>query len=263
MLFARRTRQMLVVLFAILFVGASSRADEATTKWIDGINEGLLSSGTLKAEVILETRDHQGEGRRVVFNLLRRSDEKVIRTLIEVTSPESAVGTLYEIIAVKGRLPERWTYAPALGRLRKLVGFQWTDSFLGTEFTFEDLELTHPIERARGSSESVVRDGKNVVEVSSAPYAAYSKVVTQINADTRRPVGIQFFDSAGVLWKTLDYEWVIDPDHPLPDRIVLNDVQTRARSTLTFRDVETGFDLPWSRFSESEIRRRLDGKNPS
>jgi hypothetical protein len=240
----------------LLWVPVARSGEDSAAAWIKRMNDALLGGQTLRAEAFLETRDHQGNGEEIAFDILRRAENGEIRSLVAVESPPGAAGTLYEVIERTRRPPERWIYTPWLDRLRKLVGFQWTDSFLGTEFTFEDLELAPPAARGRGTVERVVREDQDLVQVTSAPYAKYSKVVTLIDPTTALPVWVEFFDSGGSLWKTLHYEWVAGRDHPLPDRIVLNDVQTQATSTLTLRNVRTGIEVPWSQFSERETERR-------
>lgn len=256
----RRTRtadNLIAVAALFLFAPTASPNQDSAADWIRRMNDALLGGQTLHAECVLETRDHQGNGEAIDFDLLRRAGKHEIRSLITVESPPSAAGTLYETLEKPNQPPQRWVYTAWLNRLRKLVGFQWTDSFLGTEFTFEDLELAPPVERGRGTVERVVRDDRELVQVTSEPYANYSKVVTQIDPNTALPVRVEFFGTGGELWKTLHYEWVAGRDHPLPDRIVLDDVQTGGRSVLTLRNVRTGIEVPRSRFSEREIERRL------
>ncbi len=244
---------------AVLLGAADAPAESpSATQWIQDMNGALLSHRTLRADARLTTRDQQGSGRDIDFELLRWVGEDGVRTMIEVHEPEGARGVLYEVIAEKDRPLERWVYLPTIDRLRKLVGFKRTDSFLGTEFGYEDLEILVPEERSHGSAEWVTENGRRLVKVTSRPYHQYEKVETWIDPETSLPVHAYFYDRAGELWKIETYSDIqMIEDRPFPTRFELRDVQADARSILHLKNIEVDLPVSASYFSEREVERRL------
>lgn len=237
----------------------SATTDElSATEWVNNMNEALLSARTLRADAQLATRDHRGSGKDIKFELLRWVGEDGVRTILEVEEPESARGLLYEIIAEKGKPLERWVYLPEVDRLRKLVGFKRSDSFLGTEFGYEDLEVIVPEERRRGHAEWVREDGRRLVKVTNPGYHMYERVETRIDPETSLPVRAEFYDRAGALWKVETYGGVVDVGgQPFPTRFEMRDVQADAVSTLYLSNIQVDVPVSASYFSEREVERRI------
>lgn len=244
---------------ALIATAAPSGADEMSAEqWVNKMNAALLSTRTLRADAHLATRDHRGSGKDIEFELLRWVGEDDVRTILEVEKPESARGLLYQIIAEKGKPLERWVYLPEIDRLRKLVGFKRSDSFLGTEFGYEDLEVIVPEERRRGDAVWVTEDDRRLVKVTSPGYHTYERVETWIDPDTSLPVRAHFYDRAGVLWKVETCGAVVEVDgQPFPTRFEMRDVQADAASTLRLSNIEVDVPVSASYFSEREVERRI------
>jgi hypothetical protein len=216
----------------------------------------LWPAKTVTADVSLESSDEIGRGLDTAMKLVRSDDGSKVRTQIRVVEPEASVGTVYEVTSEKGKPIERWVYLPAVRRLRNLVGTRRTDSFLGSEFTYEDLDIAAPRESEWKSVERI-EDGRPLLRVTSAPYSYYERVETVIDPATALPVRVLFYDRAGALFKRETFgEMQTVAGHAMPTQIEMEDVETGAKSVLRLRNIHLSEPIDEKIFSESPIRAR-------
>jgi len=101
-----------------------------------------------------------------------------LRALARFTAPPDLRDTALLVLEQDGRPDDYFLYLPALGRVRRVSGAQRSDSFMGTDLTYEDLERRRidEFEDLRSASGSVA--GEAVVLVSARPRnpAGYERV---------------------------------------------------------------------------------------
>jgi hypothetical protein len=61
------------------------------------------------------------------------------RTLIHFTQPNDIRGTGFLVWSHPGADDERFLYLPSLGRVRRIAGSEAQESFVGSDFTYEDI----------------------------------------------------------------------------------------------------------------------------
>jgi hypothetical protein len=251
-----------MVLLALLLASPARAAGESCepgspASWIDRATSALWPAATVKADVSLESSDEFGRGLDTEMRLVRSDAESQVRTQIRVVQPDVSVGTVYEVTSAEGKPIERWVYLPAVRRLRNLVGTRRTDSFLGSEFTYEDLDIAAPRESEWKSVDCIDESGRKLVKVTSAPYSYYERVETVIDPATSLPVRVSYFDRAGTLYKREAFgEIKTVAGHPIPTRIEMDDVETGAKSVLHLENVRLSEPIDEKTFSESPIRIR-------
>lgn len=167
---------------------------------------------TARGRMIL--RDAQGNTNERIFESrvledLDDSDEEGVRGIIIFQHPPDIKDTALLTIGQRKADDHQWLYLPALKRVKRISGTSKTGSFVGSEFSFEDLsaaaiedyeykwlvdepcpgaeDLTcHVIERRPKDDES-----------------GYSRIVTWEEVDNFRAYKSDFYDRKGTLMKTL------------------------------------------------------------
>jgi len=220
------------------------------------MTRALWPSNAVQAEATLESKDDRGEGLDMELRLVRDQRGEDVRAQLRVVAPEGAAGSVYEVLSRAGKPLERKVYLAPLRRTRDLLGVRRTDSFMGSEFTYEDLEIAAPRESEWRQAEPFEEGGRALVRVSSAPYSYYERVETVLDAKTALPVRVRFYDRDGALYKVETFGEMQTVDgHPLPTRIEMDDVQTNAKSVLHLRNIRLGQAVDEKLFSESPLRR--------
>lgn len=229
--------------------------------WIDRMSDALWPTASVQADVTLESSDEIGPGLDTEMRLARWQHGSEVDTQIRVIEPSNATGTVYEVSSAEGKPLERWVYLSALRRLRNLVGTRRTDAFMGSEFTYEDLDIAAPRESEWKSVERIEEGGRPLVRVTGAPYSYYERVETVIDPATSLPVRVSYYDRSGSLFKRESFGEVQNIEgHPIPTRIEMDDLETGAKSVLRLRNIHLSRPVDEKTFSESPIRKRRAGR---
>jgi hypothetical protein len=137
---------------------------------------------------------------------LSREEGGLGRSLVRFEAPPDVAGTAYLWLENRGRPDDHWLYRPELRRARRITGAQKQESFMGTDFTYDDLEWRDPASRThkRLPDERIGGAACHVIE-STAKEATdpYGKVVSWIRKDGLVPLRIKFFARGGAHQKTL------------------------------------------------------------
>lgn len=126
------------------------------------------------------------------------------RSLLRFKEPADVAGVALLVVENKGAANDQWLYMPALKQEPKRIsGGQKNQSFLGTDFTFADLEGRDPSQWQHKllREEAVASQPTWVIE--STPLAAaesdYKRTVQWVRQDAYVPVRVEFYDDKGLL----------------------------------------------------------------
>ncbi len=97
----------------------------------------VTESGTGVINLITENK--RGEQRSSTLKMYRREDEGVEKQLLEYLEPADVKGTKFLSIAEEGKEDLMYIYFPFLGRERRIAAGEESDSFMGTDFTYEEI----------------------------------------------------------------------------------------------------------------------------
>jgi len=131
----------------------------------------------------------------------------VRRLVIIFHRPQSVANTRFLSISQRGEAEQRWIFLPNLGNVRRIAASEGSSSFVGTDFTYEDLsdrEVERDTHVYKGEEEL---DGQRTLVVESTPKnpqdSSYSRVVTYVLPDRWLPLKIELFDKQNRLFKRL------------------------------------------------------------
>ncbi len=241
-------RQSLLITALALTLASRASAAENAASSIDRMTAALWPAKTVTANATLVSVNALGPGLDTEMTLVRYQKGADVSTQILVTAPELVRNTVYEVLSRGGKPLDRAVYFPALDRARDFSGIRRTDSFLASEFSYEDLEIAAPVDSEWRSAEPIEEGGRRLVRVASAWI---------IDPKTYLPVRAMYYDTQGSLLKRATFDQVENVDgHPIPTRIVMEDVQNGDKSELRFRDIRLNAPVDEKLFSESPIQKR-------
>jgi len=82
-----------------------------------------------------------GERRREIVVYERRLDADERQTVIFFDEPAEVRGTGFLSLSQPGKPAEQWLYLPALKRVRQITAQTRTQSFVGTDLSYQDLDM--------------------------------------------------------------------------------------------------------------------------
>ena len=94
-----------------------------------------------RLEMSMRLFDRQGRMRQrsLVVTMLRESGNRGDRVLVRFISPNDIKGTGLLVWEHPSAEDERFLYLPALGRVRRIVGSEKQESFVGSDLSYEDI----------------------------------------------------------------------------------------------------------------------------
>jgi len=143
------------------------------------------------------------------------TEKNLSQSVMEFKSPASVKGTRFLQIQREGRDDDQWIYLPALGRVRRIASSEGNSSFMGSDFTYDDMQIEND---DSNSKHVLLREEKvgdyecYVLESSSAAEdASYSKLISWITKDHFIPVKVEFYNKKlGKLEKIMTIEGKIE-----------------------------------------------------
>lgn len=234
-------KEILVVLLCLVFVFGSGTtlAQQLTGEQIlDELkfSNVLSSSGT--AELTLITENDKGVQRKYFLRVLRESNDGEEKQFLEYLGPADVRGTKFLSVTEKDQEDQMWLYLPAIGRERRIAAHMTGDSFMGTDFTYEEIggNIAYQDEYAAKRSEDQDLAGVScyVLELTSIGQGAlYEKIQMWVWKEEMIPVQVEFWSPVSTLKKTLTLkDFRLVDEELIPHYIVMADKLKGTRTIL-------------------------------
>ncbi len=221
--------------------------------------QGKDTSGILTMTLV----DSKGKERVRSIKQISGSYASGDKKLMVFQSPADVRGTSFMNWSYNetGKSDDQWIYLPALKRVKRISSEGRGDSFMGSDFTYDDLGARHPSEDSHSLVGTEVLDGEEcwVVEsVPKDPKDLYSRTVTWVSKGKTIGLKRDYYDKRGALLKTLRIiriesisgVWVIT-------RTEMRNVQRNTATRIALSDVVVDAGISEDAFSERAMSRGL------
>ena len=218
-----------------------------------------LAGKDFQGKVTMKLTNAQGSQRERVMNMLRvnvgsQGDQ---RYLITFDAPADVRGMGFLVWKYAKKEDDRWLYFPALKAVKRVAADDKRSSFVGSDFTYEDIsgrdadEEKHVLVR----QESVGDRSVFVVESKPKAAASYAKRLTWVDRERWLPLKEEYFDAEGKLQRTFKAEKVeqIGTYWTVTGRSMTN-AQTGHRTDVSFTLVRYDIGLAEDLFAERSLR---------
>ncbi len=187
-----------------------------------------------------------------------RSSGNSLHVRGDVTAPEGMAGTCFSMASVEGEQPRMMIYLPAVGTVMHMSGEKRRGSFLGTDFSFEDLE---PLE-LETAQHTIVEETADAWVVDTVPTdggaSGYSRVTTTLDKTDLLPRRVHYFDDRGRHVKELVVLEVSDQGgRPMLSRMEMRNLLKGTKTLMEVMDVRLDIpatELPDSLFTSEGLR---------
>ena len=128
------------------------------------------------------------------------------KSILEFKKPLDVKGTKLLTWVHKDKSDEQWLFLPAINRVKRLNAKNRSGSFMGSEFSYEDISSDEIEKYTYNFVEEATLSSRNVWVIERFPKdkkSGYSKQVTYIDKVYRHPLKIISYDKKGDLYKTL------------------------------------------------------------
>jgi hypothetical protein len=254
---------MLALMFAVGMPSAHALSgeevlsgDDVMMRSLQAREQGDNASTMLRVE--LRTKDGASVTRTV--ETYRKKCDGASRQLVVLREPADVAGAAFLSWMHPDRYPDMWVYLPELGRPRQLNPATRGESFMGSDFTYEDLGAPAGDGRTHELIDEPVLDGEPAYQVESRPRLSdlYSRIMTWVSRVTFLPLRVEYFDRADRLLKVGRFSDVRSVNGiPTVFAFEMENVRTGHRTTVTL--LAADFDRPFdcALLSERGLSRAL------
>jgi len=255
-----------VLLWRVLPVGADPAA-HALLEQTRQLNDTTRKWGDRLQRLQLRIVDRRGgERNRDLVIYLKKYPEDRTRTVLFFESPPEVKGVGFLQWADPHAADEQWLYLPELKRVRKISAGAKHESFVGTDFSYDDLAIIGQITDWTDSDArtSVVRDdtvdGAHCRVIEFDPVGkdvTYGKILTWLTDDLLI-VKFEMYDKSGRLEKVLGLGDIRKIGAiPTPFRLEMQDVRSGSHTIVTLSEVKYDTGMADALFTERALEHGL------
>ncbi len=222
---ATRHTVFVVALVAVVVFPVAARAQDVN-QILGNMRRAIAPAKDVRADFDMTMTTKRGDSTRWAGSYFRKGGaDGGIHMIFE--SPLDLRGTEITARSDANGKEDFWIYLPALRRNRHIEGDMRGESFLGTDFNYEDLGLESLVNWTNTRVEDGKVDGHACYHVESKPPGGwwYGRVVRSIDKKTFLPLRTEYYDRSGVLWKVRTYDKIETVDgHPTATRITMQTI---------------------------------------
>jgi len=215
----------------------------------------------MKARVLMRLVSKEGGERIRGMTILRKNLQEggEQRYLIYFHRPPDVRGMTFMVWKYPQRNADRWLFIPALNLVRRIAADDKRSSFVGSDFSYEDVSGRNVEEDTHRLLRDEALDGKDAYVIESTPKdlagSDFGRKVSWVDKRTLLPLKEEYFDKRGDPAKVFSADDVkeIQGFWTMTKR-TMRDVQTGHRTEVTFQEVRYNLRLPEDLFSERYLR---------
>ncbi len=248
------------LLFVVaIAIAAPAAAEEPTADQIveKSLDQNAMGFQSGKAQLTLTIEDASGGQRVRSLEVKSKKIAELGRTLVTLTAPKEVRGQAFLFAEQKGE-DDVWMFLPAFKVTRRIEGGQKNGAFLGSHFTYADLESRDLKQSTyvRLPDEKIGKDDVYVVRATPNKdvKSDYTEVLTFVRKADFVPLKVKFFGKGKKLERTIFIEKL---DKTTDGQTYASKMTLRLAAggytTLTVDALETGTELPDAVFSKDQL----------
>jgi outer membrane lipoprotein-sorting protein len=154
---------------------------------------------------------------------------------------------------------DRWIYIPSIDLIKRIAANDKNSSFVGSDFTYEDVSGRHWSEDQHSLVREDTIDGKAVYVIKSVPRekesAAYEHRISYIDKESFLPLKEEYMDKDGNVKRIFKAEEIKEIEGILTvTRRSMTDVEKGNSTVVAFNDIDYNVGLEENIFSERYLR---------
>ena len=208
-----------------------------------------------------------GERQRQLVMHFKRYPEDRNRSVVFFEAPTEVRGVSVLQWTDPHAKDEQWLYLPALKRVRQISAAAKHESFVGTDFSYDDLAVISEI-TDWGDADAATKllrdeplDGKpcHVIEFTpAAKDVAYGKILTWLTSDDLVMLKFEMYDKDNQLEKVLTLSDIREVGHiPTPYRWEMKNQQNGSHTVVEFTEIKYDTGLSDEMFTQRALEHGL------
>lgn len=206
---------------------------------MDRMDEGYHDAVVDMGMVLVNAAGEQSQRKMSFYSFEKKDDGD--KTIITFQHPRDIKGTGLLSHEHIDREDDQWLYLPALKRVKRIASKNKSGSFVGSEFSYEDISSNEPEKYDYKYLREDSHEGRPVWVVErypKDPNSGYTRIISWVDTSNHQIVKQEFFDRKNSLLK-LQFSAGINQylgKFWRPSEIIMENQQTRKKTVLTFEN---------------------------
>lgn len=234
---------MTAILLALLLSGTAA-AQELTGRQIMDRVEMQNDTNDETSTITMTLINREGKKRiREILNWSKKIDEQNDKRFSRFESPSDVKGTSVLTIEHSDTDDDQWLYLPALRKVRRISSSDKTDHFMGSDFTFEDIQSEDLAHFEYKLLRTEALEGQDTYVIEAMPVTekklketGYYKRQSWVRKDNFVIIQTKYWDRKGEYFKLLRAYDVVKLTQGIsrPNRIEMEDLKANHKTIIEF-----------------------------
>ncbi len=245
-----------VIFLIIGFFAGSTSAANLTGQEILKKVETARRAKTVELKNTMFIYNESGDKRERTIRIYHKQAE-IEKSLIKFLAPADVEGTGF-LSLKNNQKEEMYLYLPALGTIKKISGSQKNGSFVGTDFSYNDLTVLSGANYTDNYSAELLEEDKEYYFLKLDPKDDYEYKFAkmQVRKDIFYPVKIEFYDQSDNLIKIMTHANIEKiASNWLARKISMENVEKGSKTVMMIDEVSFGKSLADELFTTRYLRR--------
>ena len=219
----------------------------------DKANQGFGTDQSVMEMVLINAHGDKTT-RRMLTETLEGKDQGD-KSVATFQWPADVKGTKMLTHTKKVGDDQQWLFLPAIKRVKRISSKNKSGSFMGSEFSYEDLGSQEVEKFTYSLIGDATHDSRSVWHMKRTPKdkrSGYSKQIIWIDKEYHAPLKMEYYDRKGDLLKTASFRnysqfgtiWRVGEIH-------MHNAQTQKQSIITWKERKVGVELDTDIFDSS------------
>jgi len=213
-----------------------------------------------RAKISMELINKAGQKRIRELTMLRKDYEEggEQKYFTYFHKPSDVKDTTFMVYKYPDRDDDRWLFIPSINLVKRIAANDKYASFVGSDFTYEDVSGRKPDEDNHTLLKEEKLSGKDCFVIESIPKGSseYTKRISWIDEANFLPLKEEFYDKQNELYRQFEAQETKDINGILSvTKRVMKNIKTGHRTEVVFQDIEYNLGIEDSIFSERYLRR--------
>jgi len=257
----KRILWLLVAASMLLIFSGSSFAISADEVMKKSQGAFLYQGKDFKSRVLMKLVSKGGQERIREMTMIRKNfgasggDQKYF---IYFFQPADVKDMTFMVHKYPGRDADRWLFVPAISMVRRIAAKDKYSSFVGSDFSYEDISGRNLEEDAHAIVKEDKIGTKNVYVVKSTPKAGdaeYSYKLSWIDKTNFLPLKEEYYDRKGELYKVFTADEITDvKGFPTATKRTMKNLLSGHRTEVVFSKTDYNTGVEDSLFTERYLK---------
>jgi outer membrane lipoprotein-sorting protein len=245
------------LIFLLLSLNLFAMTNQEVANKCEAVMKGFQSSKSHMQMTLINANKQRRTRDMSMMTLEGSSGNKSLMTFL---SPADVKGTKFLNHEHLNRDDDQWLYLPALKRVKRIASSSKSGSFMGSEFSYEDLSSFNPKKYIfKGDAKVATLHGKKVYVGARFPKSknsGYTKEISYVDAKTFLIKKVDYYDRKHELLKTATFDTYkkISGKWRVTQMTMVNH-QNHKKTVLTWKDEKIKVHLKAKDFNKRVLKR--------